>query len=48
MTSKVPLAGVIGQPVGHSKSPCLHGWWLARYGLRGHYVPLEIAEADLA
>ena len=48
MTSKVPLAGVIGQPAGHRKSPRLHGWWLARYGLRGHYVPLEIAEADLA
>ncbi len=48
MTSKVPLAGVIGQPVGHSKSPRLHGWWLAHYGLRGHYVPLDVAAADLA
>lgn len=46
MTEKVPLAGVIGAPVGHSKSPALHGHWLRRYGLAGHYVPLEVAERN--
>ena len=44
----IPLAGVIGAPVGHSLSPRLHGHWLARYGLPGHYVPLEVAQSDLA
>jgi shikimate dehydrogenase len=44
----IPLAGVIGSPVAHSLSPRLHGHWLARYGLRGHYVPLDVAQADLA
>ncbi|MGY6633627.1 MAG: shikimate dehydrogenase [Alkalilacustris sp.] len=44
----IPLAGVIGAPVAHSRSPRLHGHWLARYGLPGHYVPLEIAQADFA
>ncbi|WP_224816653.1 shikimate dehydrogenase [Hasllibacter sp. MH4015] len=43
----VPLAGVIGDPVGHSLSPRLHGYWLRRYGLPGHYVPLHINHADL-
>jgi shikimate dehydrogenase len=43
----IPLAGVIGQPVAHSRSPRLHGYWLARYGLAGHYVPLEVAQPDL-
>lgn len=48
MTDRIPLAGLIGSPVAHSLSPRLHGHWLASYGLRGHYVPLDVAEADLA
>lgn len=43
----IPLAGVIGDPIAHSLSPRLHGHWLKRYGLRGHYVPLHINHADL-
>jgi shikimate dehydrogenase len=45
--NRIPLAGVIGAPVGHSRSPALHGYWLKRYGLRGHYIPMEIAQSDL-
>ena len=41
------LAGVIGDPIGHSRSPRLHGHWLARYGIDGHYVPLRVSAADL-
>ena len=41
----IPLAGVIGNPIAHSKSPVLHGHWLKTYGIAGHYVPLEV-EAD--
>jgi shikimate dehydrogenase len=43
----IPLAGVLGSPVAHSRSPALHGYWLRKYGLRGHYVPLEVSQADL-
>lgn len=43
----IPLAGVIGSPVAHSRSPILHGYWLRRYGLKGHYIPMDIAQADL-
>lgn len=43
----IPLAGVIGHPISHSKSPRLHGHWLARHGLRGHYIPMDVAPADL-
>ena len=46
-SSAVPLAGVVGWPVGHSRSPRLHGHWLRRYGLRGHYVPLAVAPEHL-
>jgi shikimate dehydrogenase len=48
MIAPVPLAAVIGYPVAHSRSPRLHGHWLARYGLSGHYIPLQIAAADFA
>ncbi|WP_316013374.1 shikimate dehydrogenase [Roseobacter sp. HKCCA0434] len=41
-----PLAGVVGWPIGHSRSPALHGHWLSRYGIDGHYVPLGIAPAN--
>ncbi|MDH5798702.1 MAG: shikimate dehydrogenase, partial [Paracoccaceae bacterium] len=46
-TIKIPLAGVIGSPIGHSKSPALHGHWLKRYGIAGHYIPMEVSQNDL-
>jgi shikimate dehydrogenase len=46
-TAHVPLAGVIGAPVAHSRSPRLHGHWLARYNLAGAYVPLHVEPANL-
>ena len=46
--SHAPLAGVIGMPIAHSKSPKLHGLWLARYGLPGHYVPIPVMPENLA
>lgn len=42
LTGKAKLAGVMGWPVGHSKSPRLHGWWLERYGIDGAYLPLPV------
>lgn len=45
---KIPLAGVIGSPIAHSLSPRLHGYWLSRYGIKGHYIPMDIAPDDLA
>jgi shikimate dehydrogenase len=39
-TSK--LAGIIGWPVAHSRSPRLHGFWLDRHGIDGAYVPLPV------
>lgn len=45
--SRIPLAGVIGSPIAHSKSPKLHGHWLRTYGIQGHYIPMDVAQADL-
>jgi shikimate dehydrogenase len=36
------LAGVMGWPVMHSRSPALHNYWFRRYGLAGTYVPLAV------
>jgi shikimate dehydrogenase len=44
----IPLAGVIGRPVSHSRSPRLHRHWLRTLGLQGDYVPLHVLEDDLA
>ncbi|MGB5559546.1 MAG: shikimate dehydrogenase [Paracoccaceae bacterium] len=45
---KIPLAGVIGSPIAHSRSPALHMYWLRRYGIQGHYVPMDVAQNDLS
>jgi shikimate dehydrogenase len=42
LSGKARLAGITGWPVGHSRSPRLHGFWLERYGIDGAYVPLPI------
>jgi len=36
------LAGLMGFPVMHSRSPKLHNYWLAQHGLVGSYLPLAI------
>ncbi|EBA04784.1 shikimate 5-dehydrogenase [Rhodobacteraceae bacterium HTCC2150] len=44
---KIPLAGVIGHPIAHSKSPRLHGHWLKSLGIAGHYIPMDVAPENL-
>jgi shikimate dehydrogenase len=41
------LAGVMGWPVMHSRSPILHNHWMERHGLIGRYLPLAIEETGL-
>ncbi len=36
------LAGLIGWPVQHSKSPTIHQFWLEKAGIDGHYVRLPV------
>ena len=45
--NRIPLAGVIGSPIAHSKSPQLHGHWLKTYGIQGHYVPMDVSADNL-
>ena len=44
---KIPLAGVIGSPIAHSKSPRVHGHWLRTYGIPGHYIPMDVSQGNL-
>ncbi|WP_420004628.1 shikimate dehydrogenase [Arenibacterium sp. LLYu02] len=44
---KIPLAGVIGCPIAHSRSPLLHRHWLSTYGIAGHYMPMHVEPEDL-
>ncbi len=44
---KIPLAGVIGCPVAHSKSPQLQTHWLKTHGIAGHYIPMHVEPDDL-
>ena len=47
MTSRIPLAGVIGSPISHSKSPQIHQHWLKTLGLPGYYIPMDVVADDL-
>ncbi|MCW5752081.1 MAG: shikimate dehydrogenase [Alphaproteobacteria bacterium] len=42
LTGRARLAGVMGWPVSHSRSPGLHGYWLALHGIDGAYLPLAV------
>jgi shikimate dehydrogenase len=48
ITGHARLAGVIGWPVSHSRSPLLHNFWLRRHGIDGAYVPLPVRPEDFA
>ena len=42
------LAGVMGWPVMHSRSPLMHNHWMQQHQMAGAYVPLAIAPEGLA
>ena len=47
MEQRYGLAGVMGWPVAHSRSPVLHTYWIEHYGLRGAYVLLPVQPQQL-
>ena len=40
-------AEVIGDPIAHSKSPLIHGFWLEKLGLAGDYRATRVVSDDL-
>ncbi|HEY8244823.1 MAG TPA: shikimate dehydrogenase [Casimicrobiaceae bacterium] len=47
-TKAFGLAGIIGMPVAHSRSPIVHNYWLEEHGLPGRYVLLPVKPERLA
>ncbi|MDO8767458.1 MAG: shikimate dehydrogenase [Burkholderiaceae bacterium] len=41
------LAGVMGWPIAHSRSPSIHNHWIRQYGLNGAYVLLPVDPLNL-
>lgn len=41
------LAGVMGWPVAHTRSPVIHNHWIAHHGLKGSYVQLPVQPQNL-
>jgi len=41
-------AFVVGHPIAHSRSPLIHGHWLAEHGIDGSYERLDVAPAEFA
>lgn len=42
------IAGLLGWPVAHSRSPVIHNYWLSRYDLQGRYVLFAVPPDSLA
>jgi len=47
ITGTTCLAGIMGWPVSHSRSPVLHGFWLEETGVDGAYLPLPVRPDDI-
>ncbi|HEX8585901.1 MAG TPA: shikimate dehydrogenase [Allosphingosinicella sp.] len=43
----VPYAEVIGDPIAHSKSPLIHGFWLEKLGIVGDYRRTLVSRGEL-
>lgn len=48
ISGKAKVAGVMGWPVTHSRSPRLHGFWLREHGIDGVYIPMAVRPEDFA
>ena len=46
--SLAPKTCVIGWPIGHSRSPLIHGYWLDALGLSGSYGKQAVSPEDLS
>ena len=47
LTGQAKLAGVMGWPISHSRSPMLHAYWLNEYGIDAAYLPFSVDPASL-
>jgi shikimate dehydrogenase len=45
-TGATVRAAVLGWPIEHSRSPAIHGHWLAKYGIDGTYTKIAVRPED--
>jgi shikimate dehydrogenase len=48
MAEATKRAFVTGHPIKHSRSPKIHGHWLAQHGIDGSYEAIDVAPQDFA
>ena len=48
ITGRTRVAGIMGWPVAHSRSPTLHNFWLEEQGIDGAYIPLPVRPEQLS
>lgn len=44
---RIKIAGILGNPIAHSLSPALHGFWIKRYALDGYYIPILVDKNEV-
>lgn len=42
MADTAPKAFVVGHPIGHSRSPMIHGYWLEKHGVAGSFERMDV------
>ena len=47
LTGRARIAGVMGWPVAHSRSPAIHRFWLRQLGIVGDYVAVAVAPHEI-
>ena len=43
----IRIAGVIGDPINHTRSPLIHNYWIKKSNINCFYIPLNIKRSDL-
>lgn len=46
LSGKAMVAGLMGWPVSHSRSPRLHGFWIDKHKLDAAYIPMAVKPED--
>ena len=46
-TNCLRLAGVIGDPINHTRSPLIHNYWIKKSNINCFYIPLNVKDSDL-
>ena len=46
-TNYIEIAGVIGDPINHTRSPLIHNYWIKKNNINCFYVPLHVKSFEL-